>query len=320
MYSAQADGTDIINLTAKGIKPQDFVIGLKVSKDGQTMFYVNRGNIYESSLDGSKTKQLTKNTSFDPPYNVNLQGVNSDGSWIVFSYEGIPGMQIAPENPNIKYGWYLLNTKSDQVARYIDPKNEIGNSFSFLGFWGENPIFSKYGESIVYLLDPLSLQFNKHSKVKFPNISQSAIVDTNKRTVTFFERPSNSSQLVRINYETGETIQISPKGNFAEYQGLSPSPDLNNYIFEHQIQLPGGYTTGEFFLYNVASRKLTKLSANLNGGIKWVNSDTFVYEFIPVDKGIKTGATLIYKYNVSDGKQEKLFEEITLLDSNPNLP
>ncbi len=325
LFSILPDGTDIINLTAKGIKNDNDYGHSLLSPDRTKIFYVIGGTIYQANTNGTNIKKIVENKSFDPPFQINLINSSSDGKQLLFAYEEFPGMFVEPKNPNITYGLYYIDLNSKKGPKYLGPEFGAGISHDFAGFVGTKPIYTTYDSADIYKLNLDGTTSTYIALSQRPDTTIK-IIDSSTNSVIYYTRtssPDNSLGTSQLFEETigGKPKPLTPQGNYAEYQSLAVSPNFQKIIYGHHVPIGDGIYRTEYFLYNRKSGETKLLPIDTIGVLTWADNDSILYEEVHTKDGIIYEATtpILWKYNISTGQKEKIADNARLYNMSMNI-
>lgn len=124
----------------------------------------------------------------------------------------------------------------------------------------------------------------------------------------------NTSQIVIQNHPQATSLAVSPVGAFAEYQGLSVSPNFKNLTYIHEVRTDGrpGVDYYELYVYNILEKKSRKaLVSNYRPRVVWLNDDSFVFRDPPVRSWPVKDYGNLLKFSVDSFKKEMFLEQIS---------
>jgi len=315
LLSTSLNGKQTIDLSKLGTQGNPIF----VSKNKIKMYFVRDSNIWSANTDGSQLKQITKNVTIEPSFDISLIGANDDGTKLLFSYELPDIMGIPDANRCIKYGVHYYDSIADLIyyvgeAPYIK-KGEFYYHYYFTGFIGDNPIYAQNLDGYYYRLDPIKNKFYKYTRMPMPGIVHTSYFNIKKNLLVYDCHYANlgqetwkdsvasdsHSQIILVSLDNYSKTYISPAGNYAEYQYLSVSPNFENVVYGHQM----GGSKRTYYSYNINSRHikpLSKIHATYLVPL-WLDDETFLY----ADQ--KPLATF-YKYNLKTDDITKYIENI----------
>ncbi|MFA5035320.1 MAG: hypothetical protein WC500_06045 [Candidatus Margulisiibacteriota bacterium] len=301
--------TDLSKLGAQG-NP------IFVSKNKMKMYFVRDSNIWSANTDGSQLKQITKNVTIEPPFDISLIGANDDGTKLLFSYELPDIMGIPDANRYIKYGVHYYDAIANRF-NYIDQRlfNKEGAVYYYVGFIDNVPIYAQILDGYYYKLDPINNKLSKYTRMPIPAIASTSYFNIKKNILIYDGHYANQgqniwkdsaipdlySQIVLVSLDNYSKTYISLAGDYAEYQYLSVSPNFENVIYGHQM----GGSERAYYSYNINSRHtkpLSKIHATYLVPL-WLDDETFLY-------ADQKPLAILYKYDLKTDAITKYIENI----------
>ena len=124
----------------------------------------------------------------------------------------------------------------------------------------------------------------------------------------------DTSQIVIHNYHKTAYLAVSPQGTYAEYQGLSVSPNFKNLTYIHEVRTNGGPDVDfyECYVYNILENKLRKaLISTDRPRIVWLDDNSFVFRDPPVRSWpVKDYGNLI-KFSIDGFRKDVFLEQVS---------
>lgn len=309
MYSVTLDGKNEINLTKLlNISEKSPDSGNWIFNANHTgIYYVRNQDIWYINTDGSNRKIVVRNPYPSRDYWVTLYGVTDDER-LIFAYEVPQGMGDIRPDPYVKHGIYVY----DPVVKSSKFLRQNTYEYEYITTVGNKPIYSHKYTYYLYVLDLVNGQFLLFSHVELPTsiMRWHTFIDEENRFIVsiFGDIPTSYSQVLAINYESGEKITISPAGKWADFQSLSVSPSLIHVIYSKEIRKEFNENNfsynkaikTDYYLFNLNTLKTQKLPI-YPLTITWIDDYTLLYK--------KDNA--YYKYDITTQRiGEKLVDNI----------
>lgn len=251
-------------------------------------------SIWKANSDGSDAINIfqTNNTGCN---SMLVLGISKDGEAVIFSnrpYAVDEGMYTCKphSNPSMsEEGLFYIKNGSLPV------KIKNFEESSFLGFFEKDILFSlrdarritsvwkmniETGQSVKLFDTPKELMWGGYPLVDIDPNTNKAVFNIHS---TEREDPANKSEIILFDYKNN-TLETIASGQFAEFQGVRPSPNFEKVLYVHEIRNRDrtGIPETEYYVYDVKTKQSTLLE--LPGkepkdriSLVWKNNTSFFY-------------------------------------------